>query len=643
MRELVGQTILQTVPEAKTSGLFDDLVHAVEAGEPVENEWRFERHGQEAWLHSAIVKMHDGVALTLTDVTDRIRATRAIQQREERLRKIMETVVDGIITTDDAGIIETFNPAAERILGYAEHEVAGRPLSMLIPGSEPGFKVGPEADDLLGDDSIRELEAKHKTGRLFPVEVAVGELILGTKTMYIGVLRDITQRKLNEARLKFLASQDPLTGLANRFTFRERLDRAIAKAKTTGQHVGLLFLDLDMLKNINDTLGHQAGDRVLWESARRLERCVREGDTVARVSGDEFVIILDGINGPEAGAAVAREVLDQLSKPFDIDGAETFTSGSVGVVLYPENGHNVTTLLKNVDTALHKAKTIGRNNYQFYNEELSASLMRRHRIENGLRRAVERGEIMVYYQPKVDMRTNQVLGVEALARWNSPQLGLVSPVEFIPVAEETGLILPIGEFVLRTACEEIQEVMRLGFGDLKVAVNLSARQFRDPDLIGKVRQVLEDTRLPSTLLELELTESMLVENKDDAIRALTSLKGLGIALSVDDFGTGYSSLAYLKRFPLDTLKIDRSFVFDLPHNQDDAAITKAIISLANSLDLKIIAEGIENTDHIAFFREHECIVGQGYYYSQPVPAEKLPEVIRRITTMDAKVANLSAV
>ncbi|MBF0561935.1 MAG: bifunctional diguanylate cyclase/phosphodiesterase, partial [Alphaproteobacteria bacterium] len=351
------------------------------------------------------------------------------------------------------------------------------------------------------------------------------------------------------------------------------------------------------------------------------ERCVNEGDTVARLSGDEFTLLLEGTRTPKSIAYTVHEVLEQLSRPYDVDGRDVFISVCIGVAMYPDHADSASNLLKRVDTALNEAKRKGSGNFEFYTSALSARIERKLHVENGLRRALDRGELSLNYQPKVDLRTRRIVGAEVLLRWNSVEMGSVSPSEFIPIAEETGLILPIGEWVLREACLQVEQWILSGLPRIKVAVNLSARQFQDSALTSRILDIMSETHMDAELLELELTESMLVENAEEAIQALWALRGLGITLSIDDFGTGYSSLSYLKRFPIDSLKIDQSFVRDIPTNKDDAAITKAIVSLAKSLDLKIIAEGLEEIAQIEFLASLGCDQGQGYYFSRPIPAD----------------------
>jgi diguanylate cyclase (GGDEF)-like protein/PAS domain S-box-containing protein len=561
--------------------------------------------------------------LIARDVSERQRATQEIIQREERLSRIMDTMVEALIIIDTEGLIETFNAAAEQMFEYDAAEVIGQPVSILMP-SEAGDAHQDHIRSYLntGKSAIlgigREIEARRRDGTTFPADLSVSELKIGGRHMFIGMMRDITERKIAEQRLLFLATRNPLTGLPNRAMFRDRLEAAISRADERDTMIGILFVDLDNFKNINDTLGHPAGDRVLQMAGRRLQGHVRPGDTVSHQSGDEFTVILENVGGEEDVAEIAGLMLEDLSRPFELDGREIYTSGSIGVVIYPRTRGGISNLLRNVDTAVNHAKKKGRNNFQFYTDSLSNEMVRRLQIETGLRRALERDELSVVYQPKVDLETRAVVGAEALLRWRSADLGDVSPAEFVPVAEETGLVVPIGEWVLRAVSKQIKAWLDEGLPPVRVGVNLSARQFRDLSLAETIKGILRDTGVQPDLLDLELTESMLIENANEAIEALWSLKNIGITLSIDDFGTGYSSLSYLKRFPIDALKIDRSFIMDIPASEDDMAITQAIIRMASSLGLKLVAEGIETEDQAEFLRANNCELGQGYLFSRPI-------------------------
>lgn len=572
------------------------------------------------------------VMLMARDVSQRNRALKKAAARENHIRKIMDTVVDGIITFDRRGVIETINPAAERIFGYDTGELIGRNVRILmdepLAADHAGY-VEDEADSertrILGTDY--QVEGRRRDGSKFPVEIAVGMLKEGPRRIYIGALRDITERKEHEERLRYLATRDPLTRMPNRRLFTERLEEAITQADESGGKFAVLFLDLDHFKNINDAMGHVTGDMVLQAVGRRLEDCVRDGDTVAHLSGDEFPIILRGVENRAEAEAMAAVILKRLSDPFFVDGREIYTTGSIGVVLYPDSAEDIGELMRNVDTAAHQAKKQGRDNYQFYSERLSAEVRRRLEIETGLRHALENDQLTLAYQAMVDLGTRKISGAEALLRWESPEIGTVSPDEFIPIAEESGLIVAIGHWVLKTACRDAAHWTKLIADPVQVGVNLSALQFRQGDLIGSVENALGSSGLPADLLDLELTESMLVENPEETIESLKKLKDLGMSVSIDDFGTGYSSLSYLTRFPLDSLKVDRAFVANLPDDRDAVAIVRAIISMAKNLGLKIIAEGVETENQVGFLHALGCHVGQGYLFSKPIPAEDFKKLL----------------
>ncbi len=572
----------------------------------------------------------DAVMVVARDITERNRAIRAVLQREERLRQIMETVAEGILSIDEQGLVESVNPAAQAIFGFPTAELLGGPVARLLP--ELSFD-GPLPADLLG--VVRETEGRHRDGRSLPIDLTVNELKLADKKLYIAVAHDVTRRKEAEAHLRFLAGHDPLTGLPNRSLFQERLAEAIVHANYDGDQVAVLFVDMDGFKRVNDAMGHRVGDLVLQAVARRLEGCVRpQVDTVARLGGDEFTVIVPHVHDDKTVSALADQILAHLFQPFHVEGREIYLSGSLGVALYPSHGEDITNVLRNVDMAAHQAKKLGGNNFQFFSSDLGAKAVERATLERGLRHALELGELHLAYQPKVHLSDRSLAGAEALLRWTSPELGCISPVTFIPVAEETGLIVPIGTWVLRTACFQVVAWQEQGLPPVPVSVNLSARQFRQPDLVECVREILAESAIDPRLLQLELTESMLVENAEAAIAVMNRLKDLGVTLSIDDFGTGYSSLAYLKRFPVDALKIDRSFVKDIPHDKDDMAIACAVINLARTLDLRIIAEGIEQDAQAEFLRDQHCDEGQGYLFSKPIPPEDFARRIAEWATQE---------
>jgi diguanylate cyclase (GGDEF)-like protein len=409
--------------------------------------------------------------------------------------------------------------------------------------------------------------------------------------------------------------------------FRDRIGVALAHARRARRAVAIMFLDLDQFKLVNDTLGHTVGDGLLQAAAARLVSCVRADDTVARMGGDEFTILLSDIPDTRGAATVAQKVLDSISQPIEVDGHELYVSTSIGIAMFPDDGMDAETLLKNADRAMYRAKELGRNNYQFATYAIAQRAAARLSIERNLHHAFDRKEFVIHYQPMIEIGTRQVVGAEALIRWMSPELGLMSPDEFIPVAEETGLIFPIGEWVLRTACAQMKSWHKAGHNELNVAVNLSARQFQQRDLIATIERILEETGLPASSLDIEITESTAMHNADLSLSIMTRLKQMGVRISIDDFGTGYSSLSYLKRFPIDTVKIDQNFVRDLAQGTNDGAIISAVISMARALKLRVVAEGVETEDQLAFLRRQHCETIQGFLYSRPLPAEEFEAVL----------------
>jgi diguanylate cyclase (GGDEF)-like protein/PAS domain S-box-containing protein len=470
----------------------------------------------------------------------------------------------------------------------------------------------------------------------------------GLPVQAFGVIQDITENKTAEERIQRLASYDRLTQLPNRQHFIERVDQALAQARAACKMLAVLSLDLDQFKRINDTLGHTVGDLLLVAVTQRLRDTVRSRDAVtrigglpddtnlARLGGDEFCVLVTDIGQFQDAAKVARRIIAALQRPLDVDGRELFVTASVGIALYPLDGDGAHMLIKNADAAMYFAKNQGRNNYQFYSKEMNSRALERLAIESKLRRSIERGEFELHYQPKLDLRTNRITGVEALVRWRHPEMGLVPPLDFIPIAEESGLIIPIGEWVLQEAARQTRAWHVEGLPPINVAINIASPHFQQPGFLEHIAQVLKSTGLDARFLELEVTESMLMDDRTATLATLTALKAMGLKVSIDDFGTGYSSLAYLKRFPVNALKVDRSFVKDMPEADDDAAITSAIIAMAHSLRLEVIAEGVETPAQLAFLRERGCDYAQGYLISRPIPGPELVALLR--TSVPAAVA-----
>jgi diguanylate cyclase (GGDEF)-like protein/PAS domain S-box-containing protein len=464
----------------------------------------------------------------------------------------------------------------------------------------------------------------------------------GSVAGLIGTIIDITERKQAEARVLHLAHYDELTGLPNRSMFHQRVGHALAQARRNDKELAILFIDLDHFKKINDTLGHEAGDRALKLIAERVRGCLRESDTVGRLGGDEFVVLIEELPRSESVAEVATKILAAVARPFPLDAAEYQLTASIGISTYPGDSEDMQALMKNADISMYRAKEQGRNNYQFYSVQMNVHTLERLALESDLRHAMERDEFRLHYQPKIDIRSGRVTGAEALLRWQRPARALVPPAQFIELAEETGLIVPIGEWVLKTACLHGKAWLDQGLPRLTVAVNLSARQFAHESLLADVTRTLRDTKLDPACLEFEITESMVMRDPEHAVKLLGGLKAMGIRLSIDDFGTGYSSLNYLKRFPLDSVKIDRAFIQDLPGNADDAAITRAIIAMAHSLRLKVIAEGVETEEQLRFLRELGCDEMQGYLFSGPLPGDEFVRLLQGVVDSGGEPARRRA-
>ena len=561
-----------------------------------------------------------GAVVTFLDISQRRRA-------EESLRlaaKVFENTQEGVMVTDANSRILSVNKAFTVITGYAEADVIGKSPAILSSGRHDANFYQALWQTLVEKGAWQgEIWNRSKTGEVYPEWLAISTVHddRGGVVNYVGVFSDISQIKHSEAQLEHLAHHDPLTDLPNRVLFQSRLGHAIHVARRHEQRLGLLFLDMDGFKNINDSLGHPAGDELLQAIARRMTEHLRAVDTLARLGGDEFVILLENLRDSREAAIVAQNVLSLLLKPFPLEaGQEVFIGASIGISLFPDDADDATQLVRNADAALYQAKAQGRNTYRFYTEALTRSANERLRLESSLRRALEHNEFVLHYQPQISLRDGQLIGAEALVRWQSPEGILIPPAQFIPLAEETGLIRPLGEWVLRTACRQFHAWQVAGFPPVTLAVYLSSRQFEQRDLAICIGGILTETGFPADRLELEITESAIMEQGEHAIDTLEHLKRLGVALSIDDFGTGYSSLAYLKRFAVDKLKIDQSFIRDIPHNMNDKEIAATIIAMARNMKLHVLAEGVETEEQLAFLQLHGCDAFQGYLFSPPVPA-----------------------
>ncbi len=577
-------------------------------------------------LHAAGLRKADGSSDGMFCLMTDIRARRLAEQQLQLSDKVFQNTQEGIVVTDGTGKIVAVNPAFTAVTGYKAQEVLGRNPSMLQSGRHDADFYRDMWVELAQSGQWQgEIWNRRRNGEIFPewLNISVIHDGDGKAVYYVAVFSDISLVKQNEERLHRLAHYDALTGLPNRLLFADRLQHALVHAQRSGTLVGLLFLDLDRFKIVNDTLGHRTGDMLLQETAHRLAEVVRAQDTVARFGGDEFTVILPDLGSPAGAANVAEKIIECLAAPFRLLGRDVFIGGSVGIAVYPKSGEDAEALIKHADIAMYRAKDAGRNTYQYYRPGHEGQSRDIFELEHGLRHAIERGEMRLVYQPEIEIETGRIVTVEALLRWNHPTRGDVPPAEFIPVAEDSGLIGTIGDWVLREACRQNRAWQTAGLPPVRIAVNLSVRQLRNVRFAERVAEILDDTGLAAEWLEVELTESMIMHYAKDTMGILWQLKSMGVRLSIDDFGTGYSSLSYLKRLPVDSLKIDRSFIGGLDADTNDQAISNAIIALANSLKLRVVAEGVETEKQLGFLREHACCDAQGFFFSHPVDADTL--------------------
>ncbi len=551
--------------------------------------------------------------------------------------QVFESSIEGILVTDAQGHVVRVNQAFSDITGYSHSDIIGQNPSLLKSGCHDEMFYQNLWRELLQTGKWEgEIWNRRKSGEIFPEWLAINVLRdgAGLITNYVAVFTDLSEKKAAEQRIEQLAYYDALTDLPNRSMLMGRLEQAIVQAQRSKRLVALLYIDLDRFKNINDTLGHPVGDRLLRLSAERLAAATREYDMVARLGGDEFVIMLTELDSERRAGQVAEQVLKEMAEPFELDGHEIFVTSSIGVALWPVDAPDKDELIRNADTAMHHAKEDGRNAIQFYRREMNATALERLVMESSLRRALERSEFMLLYQPQVCIESGIVVGVEALIRWRHPELGLVSPAQFVPMLEETGLMVSVGAWVLRTACAQQVAWCRAGLPPLRMAVNISPQQLDLGVFVHNVSQIIQETGIRPEMLEFELTEGSLMKSPEASALFMAELKAMGIRLSVDDFGTGYSSLGYLKRFPVDTLKIDQSFIRDVTIDPDDAAIASTVIAMGHSLGHRVIAEGVETEAQLAFLRRHGCDEIQGYLFSRPLPATELSELLQEGRGLD---------
>ena len=553
----------------------------------------------------------------------------ALFMEKERAQVTLNSIGDGVLSTDLAGNVTYLNLVAERMTGWSRQDAAGRPLGevfILIDGATRLSVPNPMARAVRENQTVAlapNCVLIRRDGSEAAIEDSAAPIHdrADKVTGAVMVFHDVSAARAISKKMAHLAQHDFLTDLPNSMLLSDRIAGAIALARRHGKRRAVLFLDLDGFKHINDSLGHPVGDLLLRSVAQRLKACVRSSDTVSRQGGDEFVVLLSEIEHAADAARSAEKMVQALAAPHDVSGKELHITGSIGISIYPEDGENAETLIKCADTAMYHAKGKGRNNYQFFTEDMNIRAVERQYLEASLRRALERREFVLHYQPKINLETRAITGVEALIRWRHPERGLIPPALFVPVAEDCGLIVPIGRWVLREACRQAQAWIDAGLPPLPVAVNISAAEFQGSDFVEGVRATLARTQLAPGYLELELTESVLMQDAATTYASLAALKALGVRLAIDDFGTGYSSLSYLRQFPIDTLKIDQSFVREITAGSRGDTIVSAIISMGKSLKQRVIAEGVETGEQLAFLKRQHCGEGQGYHFSQPVSAD----------------------
>lgn len=590
------------------------------------------RNGEEIPVSQVIIahKYKEGKVEYYSTVARDVSDIKQAEEKQLLAAKVLENMNESVIVTDVNGNIISVNPAFTKVTGYTEDEVIGKNPRILSSGRHDS-EFYRQMWTIIHQEGMWEGEIwnKRKNGEIYLEGVTISAVKdeHGQLNHYVAVFRDITEHRRLEEQIEYQAYHDTLTQLPNRVLLYDRLNQAIARARRHQKKLAVMFLDLDRFKRINDTLGHSTGDQLLKAVAERLTGVMRTSDTVARQGGDEFIILLPEIEEIQDAVTVSEKIIETLKKPFFLEGHELFITTSIGISIFPDDGSDRETLIKNADTAMYRAKEQGRNNFQFYQSDHFEGSYERLSMETDLRKALSRGEFVLYYQPRVELESGKIVGMEALIRWNHPQYGIISPAQFIPMAEETGLIISLGKWVLSEACRQNKIWQERGFSNLKVAVNLSMMQFKQKELADQIKVVLEETGLDPQYLEMELTESILMNNPDVTLNTLHKLKGMGIRIALDDFGTGYSSLNYLKRFPIDMIKIDQSFVRDIMNNQDDRAIVTAMINLAHSLNLRVIAEGVEKIEQLQFLMEMGCDEVQGYYCSHPIPAEEFESLL----------------
>lgn len=639
--ELMGMNNRHYIPDKETvKNVFSAYNLVYKTGNPLkEFGWNIIRKdGARRYLEGSISLLKDssdkviGFRGVTHDVTERKQAEVALRQSEEKYRSILENIQEAYFEVDLAGNFTFFNDSLCRLTGCVRDELIGNSYKKFSDQENSKnvfiafnhvYKTG---DSTEGFDWL--IIRKDGSKRYVEASVSLKKDTSGRPEGFKGVIRDITERKRIEQELNHMATHDALTGLPNRLMFSQLLDHAIQSAHRNKKQLAVLFIDLDRFKIVNDSLGHDAGDQLLKEMALRFRQTLRNVDVVGRLGGDEFVILVEDFNDMRQVEVLAHKILSTVIKPMVLTGEECRVTASIGISVYPKDAQDEQTLMKNADIAMYFAKEEGKNNYQFYSEKIHSMSGARLTLETNLRHAIERNELSLNYQAKLDLKTRAITGVEALLRWNSRYLGSITPTQFIPIAEETGLIVPIGRWVMRTACAQNVSWQQQGLPPVCMAVNLSLRQLMNENLIQDIESTLKETGMLPNLLELEVTESMVMHNPSHFIPILSRIKDIGVRLAIDDFGTGYSSLAQIKNFPIDTIKVDRSFIRNLPQDLENKAITEAIIVMGKNLSLTVVAEGVETPEQERFLKEQVCDEMQGFYFSKPVEPESFAELLR---------------
>ena len=592
----------------------------------------------ERGAHDYLLKNRlDGYLLpkVLRSVIERAANMEALFAEKARAHVTLNSIGDAVMSTDSQGRVTFLNLVAERLTGWPNEDAAGRPMEEVlnIVDAVTRRRVNDPIMVALRENKPVGLTSNRILVRRDGLEAAVEESAApihdrhGQVTGAVVVFHDVSSARALAVRMAYLAQHDSLTDLPNRILLNDRLAQAMAIAQRNGGQLGLLYLDIDRFKTINDSMGHAMGDRLLQSVAQRLRSCVRQADTVSRQGGDEFVVLLSQLRHPQDAAVSAEKILVALGAPHYIEQHALYVTVSIGVVTYPDDGPDAETLLKSADLAMYKSKDSGRNCYNYYKSEMNSNAVHRQSVENGLRIAIERRAFILHYQPKFDLQTGRILGIEALVRWRHQMRGVIAPSEFMSIAEESGLIVPLGRWILHEACRQAALWREIGLEAPNLAVNISAVELRAKDFVASVRATLEETGFDPSRLELELTETFLMQDAKSTTSVLRDLKGLGVRLALDDFGTGYSSLSYMRRFPIDTLKIDESFIRDVASDSNNASIVRAVISMGKSLHMQVIAEGIETGEQLAFLQDHECPEGQGFYLARPVVAKHMARLL----------------